>query len=120
MNPERVIKILRRNFGEMERWQKSIVEGLLSNKTINISSKSKQRALKPMNTTITLGQLFKDLEPLLSRIMESFEKGTSAKAVSLIYIHPVLEKLAENAGQEMDELYVAYMCQAVYNRTNKG
>jgi len=107
------------NMGKMARWQKSIVDGLLAGNTINIFSKGKRRTLKPMDPTITLGQLFKDLEPLLSRVMESFEKGTSAKAISLIYIHPVIEKLTENAGQELDELYVAYMCEAAYNQIGK-
>ena len=52
--------------------------------------------------------------------IRDLKKNISAKDVAATHIEPNLKAMEENAGQELDPLYIAYMLQYVVENSKNG
>ena len=61
------------------------------------------------SNTITLGELFAGHLTRLNQGILWAQEGLSTHNLAEVIVKPVLADLEQNAGQEMDPLYVAYL-----------
>ena len=62
-----------------------------------------------MPHTITIEQLFRGLDKELDAAMKDVRSDMRASEVAEKHIAPILDKIEENTGEEMDAMYIAYM-----------